>query len=206
MTKINSRDQVQLHIVDKNHIDKSHVESYIQARYEKAFNAHVDEFMPMFVAIYNQQQQLLSACGYRVASDEALFLEQYLDKPADDMMSNEFGQIIERHKLIEFGQLASFSHGMSPMHFMLMAEHLVALGYEWCIFTATDPLYAMMCRLGLQPTILANANSASVTDAQYKWGTYYHHQPKVSAGNIKQGLEQLLQLSQQRNINKKRVG
>lgn len=205
MTAINSRKQVKLQIIDKDHACRSDVESYIKSRYEQAFNAHIDEFMPMFVAIYDQHQQLLSTCGYRVASDAPLFLEQYLDAPAEQLMGEEFGQTIERQKLIEFGQLASFSRGMSPMHFMLMAEHLVALGYEWCIFTATDPLYAMMCRLGLEPTILAHANSGQISDTQDKWGTYYHHRPKVSAGNLKEGLQKLLQRPLDRSNNSKWV-
>ena len=105
--------------------------------------------MPTFLCVYTEQQELLSVCGYRIASQEPLFLEQYLPLHAEYMMQKQFSQPIQREKLIEFGQLASFSKGISPMHFLLITQHLIEQGFEWCIFTATDPLYAMMVRLGL---------------------------------------------------------
>lgn len=188
-----------LAVIDANHPLRAHVESYIYSRYSIAFNAHIHEFMPMFVAILDENNAILSACGYREADSAPLFLEQYLHAPADQLMSDTFEQPISRNKLIEFGQLASFSKGMSPLHFMLMAEHLVNAGYEWCIFTATDPLHAMMTRLRLHPVILTPANADYVQDGEEVWGNYYHHNPKVSAGNLKQGLAQLTSRFTSRN-------
>ena len=72
-------------------------------------------------------------------------------------MQQQFSQPIQRANLIEFGQLASFSKGISPLHFLFIAKHLIEQGFEWCIFTATDPLYAMMVHLGSAPTVLSNA-------------------------------------------------
>lgn len=92
---------------------------------------------------------------------------------------------------MEFGHLASFAKGMSALHFYLIAEMLVNLGFEWCIFTATDPLHAMMARLGLEPHIIAQADQNKVPDAESTWGSYYEHQPRVLAGNLQKGLERL---------------
>jgi hypothetical protein len=184
------RADIKLLSINEQHPLRGEVEQYVATRYAHAFNASITEFMPTFMAIY-QSGQLLSVCGYRVASQSQLFLEQYLQQPADIIMSTEFGESINRNKLIEFGQLASFSRGMSPLHFMLMTQHLVDLGFEWCIFTATDPLYVMMCRLGLHPHMLANADHEHIANAQSNWGTYYHKQPCVSAGNLRLGLSQL---------------
>lgn len=178
-------------IIDKQHPYRQDVEQYVSTRYKDAFNAKIIEFMPTFMAIYDDQQVLHSVCGFRVASQESLFLEQYLSQPADALMAIAFDQKIDRSKLIEFGQLASFSHGMSPLHFMLMTQKLVDSGFEWCIFTATDPLYVMMCRLGLQLHVLSDANPNVIPDAESTWGTYYHHQPRVSVVNLPLGLKQL---------------
>lgn len=193
MTTNTANSNFELRFIDKKHPCRKDVEQYVATRYQDAFNANIVEFMPTFIAIYNEQQEILSVCGYRVASQESLFLEQYLHQPADQLMTTSFDKNIDRSKLIEFGQLASFSHGLSPMHFMLMAQCLVDQGFEWCIFTATDPLYVMMRRLGLQMQVLSDANQEEIADAESTWGTYYHQKPRVSSGNLKLGLEQLTQ-------------
>ncbi len=179
-----------LEIIDRLHAKRSEVEDYITQRYSLAFDAHLNSFMPTFMALM-EGGDIRSLCGFRVASDEPLFLEQYLDQSADALLTDIFSLPIERCKLIEFGQLASFSKGFSPFHFLLMTRKLVENGYEWCIFTATDPLYAMMVRLGLNPTILADANPDKVPNAAYTWGNYYQHQPRIVAGNLRQGLAHL---------------
>jgi len=70
---------------------------------------------------------------------------------SEQVLSQRFSSDIQRSNLIEFGHLASFTKGTSPTHFYLMAEMLVSMGFEWCIFTATDPLHALMTRMGLEP-------------------------------------------------------
>lgn len=196
---------VTLKVINKSHPLRQSVEQYVASRYLQAFDAHITEFMPTFLGVYSEQNELLSVCGYRIASQEPLFLEQYLTLPAEQTMSRQFSQTIGRATLIEFGQLASFSKGISPWHFLLMANHLIEQGFEWCIFTATDPLYAMMVHLGLKPSVLGNADQLSITNTQTTWGTYYHTQPRVSAGNLKAGLAQLINRNEQIGRRKSRV-
>ncbi|MEJ2763463.1 thermostable hemolysin [Photobacterium sp. MCCC 1A19761] len=182
-----------LQIIHNNHPSRQAVERYIATRYRAAFHANLSEFMPAFMAVYDQSQQLHAACGFRIANQGPLFLEQYLSQPAEAAILSCCGITVQREKLVEFGQLASFSPGMSPLHFWMMAQYLVDAGYEWAIFTATDPLYAMMTRLGLNMTILSAASPDVIPDAAQTWGTYYHHQPRVSVGNLAEGLQQLSQ-------------
>jgi hypothetical protein len=183
---------VTLKVINKSHPLRQKVEQYVASRYLLAFDAHITEFMPTFLGVYSAQNELLSVCGYRIASHETLFLEQYLTMPAERIMSRQFSQPIARSSLIEFGQLASFSKGVSPWHFLLMAKHLIEQDFEWCIFTATDPLYVMMVHLGLNPSVLGDADQQNIEKTQTTWGTYYHTQPRVSAGNLKAGLAQLI--------------
>lgn len=191
MTKAGKASTYTLQIIHNNHPSRREVEHYIATRYHAAFHANLSEFMPAFMAIYDQSRQLHAACGFRIADQGPLFLEQYLSQPAETTIQSRCGVTVPRQKLVEFGQLASFSPGLSPLHFLLMAQHLVDAGYEWAIFTATDPLYAMMTRLGLKMTILSSANPDVIPDAAQTWGTYYHHQPRVSVGNLAEGMQQL---------------
>lgn len=180
--------QYDIVVADVGHPRRREIEHYISHRYQQAFQAKICEFMPYLVALFDDQQRLVSVCGYRLAKDEPLFLEQYLSQPADVLMSMHFQQRISREPLIEFGQLASFSCGMAPVHFAAMTHLLIEQGYRWCIFTATGPLYAMMNRLGLRPHSLMDADPAYIADADTVWGSYYHSKPRVSAGNLAAGL------------------
>ncbi|WP_051288149.1 thermostable hemolysin [Photobacterium halotolerans] len=195
MNQNNSNKLTLVHI-DKDHPFRDKTESYVASRYACAFHARIHTFMPDFLALVDDQNQLLSVCGFQSADAGPLFLEQYLDLPADRLMSEQFGLPVSRCELIEFGQLAAFSKGMSSLHFTLIARHLVNLGYHWCIFTATGPLQAMMRRFGLTPHILADASADRIPDAEKIWGTYYCHQPRISGGNLAAGLQALMQRQQ----------
>lgn len=195
MNQNNSNNLTLVHI-DKDHPFREKTESYVASRYASAFHARINTFMPDFLALVDNQNHLLSVCGFQSAAAGPLFLEQYLDLPADLLMSERLGLPVSRYELIEFGQLAAFSKGMSSLHFTLIARYLVNLGYHWCIFTATGPLQAMMRRLGLTPHILADASADRIPDAEKTWGTYYCHQPRISGGNLAAGLQTLIQRQQ----------
>ena len=177
-------------VIDAKHSRWQEATDYISQRYAQAFSAHIHTFMPRFMALVDHQK-ILSLCGIRSADEGELFLEQYLDEKADVILSQTYSTPITRDKLIEFGQLASFAKGMSPEHFYLMTRELVAQGYQWCIFTATDPLFSLMKRLGLEPTIITEADPNRICNARKIWGTYYEHQPRILVGNLKQGLQRL---------------
>ncbi|WPC76167.1 thermostable hemolysin [Vibrio porteresiae] len=180
---------ITLEFVDEHHPLRRDVESYVKNRYSVAFDARLQQFMPVFLVLV-ADGEIVSACGYRVANIEPLFLEQYLDESAEQAIGRLFDTEVDRAQLIEFGQLASFSKGLSAHHFLQMTRRMVAMGFDWCIFTATDPLYAMMRRLGLQPQVIVEADASRVINAQ-AWGTYYHYQPRIMAGDLKQGLQHL---------------
>ncbi|WP_282176077.1 thermostable hemolysin [Vibrio nereis] len=190
--------EIKLEIVAPNHPLWPKVTQQLCTRYEQAFDAKLATFMPEFMAL-TIDGEIKSLCGFRSAGNEALFLEQYLDDKAEVLLRQHFDTEISRSSVIEFGQLASFAHGNSPIHFFLMAEKLVEQGYEWCIFTATDPLHALMKRLGLSPIIIAEASPERVPEAEKIWGTYYQHKPRVLAGNLIQGYQHLLHLFHEAN-------
>lgn len=173
---------VELVLVDANHPLRDDIEHYVYQRYSLAFHADIDQFMPVFLVLF-EYGEIRSVCGLRDAGKGPLFLEQYLDASAETLLSAQFSQPIERGQVIEFGQLASFSNGFSPLHFYLMAQKLTAMGYAWCLCTVTGPLFSLMRRLGLHPVVLSDAQPGRIADAA-KWGDYYHAAPRVIAGNL----------------------
>ncbi|MCA0937213.1 thermostable hemolysin [Vibrio alginolyticus] len=179
-----------LDIVSPTHPLWHKVIEHVSLRYQKAFFAELKIFMPAYLTL-TDNDSIISVCGFRIAEQEPLFLEQYLDDEAQNLVSSIFQCDVKRSNLVEFGHLASFAKGMSALHFYLIAQMLVEHGFEWCIFTATDPLHAMMARLGLEPQVITHADPNKVPDAQSTWGSYYEHQPRVLAGNLVKGLERL---------------
>ncbi|HCF7765382.1 TPA: thermostable hemolysin, partial [Vibrio cholerae] len=124
-----------LEVITPTHPRWNEAIKLVDERYQQAFDAHLTTYMPAYLALLDKQV-MKSVCGYRIAEQEPLFLEQYLDEPADRLLAQRFACPIPRGKLIEFGHLASFGRGLSAFHFRLMAQQLVAMGFEWCIFTA----------------------------------------------------------------------
>ncbi len=185
-----SKQDFTLDIVSPTHPLWHNVIAHVSLRYQQAFFAELKLFMPAYLTLIDSDS-IISVCGFRIAEQEPLFLEQYLEDEAQNLVSSVFRCDIKRSNLVEFGHLASFAKGMSALHFYLIAQMLVDLGFEWCIFTATDPLHAMMARLGLEPQVIAHADPSKVPDAQSTWGSYYDHQPRVLAGNLVKGLERL---------------
>ncbi|WP_456295032.1 thermostable hemolysin [Vibrio sp. AK197] len=190
MENLFSVDGLYLDIIDTNHCQWNQAKHYIHERYAKAFDAQLNDYMPAFMALM-KEQEFVSLCGFRGAQSGELFLEQYLDIPADVIVSQQFSTAVKREQLVEFGQLASFNKGLSLVHFFLVAQALVARNYQWCIFTATDPLYAMMKRFGLSLVTIADADPNRILDATSIWGNYYQHQPRIVAGHLVSGLAHL---------------
>ncbi|AMG29554.2 delta-VPH [Grimontia hollisae] len=184
-------------LVGEHHPLREHVEHYVRERYALAFDATLLVFMPTFACILDSDGALLSVCGFRTADSGPLFLEQYLDSPAETVLSQQFGTVIPRDAVIEFGQLASFSRGVSLTLFAHLSQYLVSCGYQWGIFTATGPLQALMHRFGLQPVTLQRADACRVENAASLWGSYYSFLPHVSAGNLVGGATQLSRLLNQ---------
>ncbi|SET50271.1 thermostable hemolysin [Thorsellia anophelis] len=183
-----------LHLVtiEPNDVAWPKVQQYVHDRYKIAFDAQLNTFMPHFMALFDDKEEIRSLCGFREGrNNTSLFLENYLDDSADHILSLHFQTNINREKMIEFGQLASFSRGISAYHFLLMTERLVEMGYEWCIFTATDLLHALIKHMGLQTTLIAYADPKRVANAEKIWGHYYEHQPRILAGNLIEGAKAL---------------
>lgn len=173
--------------VDVSHPQSNAVRKYVYRRYKRAFNAQLDEFMPVFLTLF-EGDKIVSVCGIRAANTSPLFLEQYLDQSAEVLVSNALGSNVERSELIEFGQLASFSMGFSKEHFHLMAQKLIDQGYRYCIFTATQPLMALMKRMGLNLNIVHNADDSRVANAS-RWGSYYQYSPQIVVGHLQDGIQ-----------------
>jgi len=133
----------------------------------------------------------LSASGFRPACGEQLFLEKYLDEPVESLLSRQIGKNINRRSVIEVGNLASDCPGSSRLMIMAMNCLFDQQGFGWVVMTGTNELLNIFTNLQLEPLLLVQAEAYRLDDEQYDWGRYYTHCPRVMAGNVKSGHQEL---------------
>jgi hypothetical protein len=182
------RTQPKLEPVHLLHPERSACEGFIAARFQRAHGARIGHFSPHLLGVRDALGRWRAASGYTPADGRRLFLEQYLDAPVEEVLARHRGRPIDRHGIVEVGNLAAASTGMARALIPLLAGHLERLGYEWVVFTATRELRNTFARLGLQPVALAPADPARLLARDVDWGRYYDNDPVVMAGRIRHGV------------------
>ncbi len=168
-----------------DHPQRAEMEHHIRHGFSSAFDARVEAFMPTLLALVDAQGMALAVCGIRSAGLETLYLEHYLARPVEQMLSEVQGRPIDRARMVEIGQLAALRHGHARMLFHHLIHYLVAEGFDWCVFTATGPLAAMLKHQGFQAQVFCPARADCIEDAQRLWGRYYEHAPRVCCGDLR---------------------
>jgi hypothetical protein len=159
------------------------LERYIAERFQEVHGAHVEHFCSHLVGVCDTLGHWQAAAGYTPAASGRLFLEQYLDEPAEQALAAAARTCVARASVAEVGNLAA-APGMGRMLIPAIGRHLHRLGYRWVVFTATRELRNALRRLQLEPLQLAPALPSRLPDAGAAWGSYYRHDPAVMGGRI----------------------
>lgn len=171
---------------------RGEAEGFIRRVFAAHYGANVHSFAPDLMLL-ERHGRPYAATGWRGAATGPLFLESYLDQPAEALLSNLAGHAVARGKVAEVGHLAALQPGSGVAIILALAAHLDRHGYEWVIFTATRDLLGIFAKLGLPPLALARADPARLGAAAGDWGRYYDTGPIVVAGRIRLALERLQQ-------------
>mgnify|MGYP003152246901 CR=1 FL=1 len=164
------------------------VEDFIRRRFQQAYGAEPSLRIPRLLALTTVQGTLLAAVGVRDASQEKLFLEDYLMQPVEALMP-EPGTL--RSRIAEIAHLAGVEAGVSRYLFASLSVWLYGAGYDWVVCTGTDQLRNSLHRLGIATQVLADADPARLPDGGVGWGRYYDHHPVVMAVRVADGLAAL---------------
>ncbi len=81
------------------------------------------------------------------ASNGKLFVEQYLPRPVEEVISEKLGIAVARDQILEIGNLVSTWKGSSLLLFIVIGEVMERLGYRYVIFTGTREVKALLGRL-----------------------------------------------------------
>jgi hypothetical protein len=163
---------------------RAELEGFIARRFERAYGAKLTHFLPHLLGLRDDGGRWLAAVGYCGAASGPLFLEQYLEAPVEQLLSQALDRPVERDRVVEIGNLAAVRAGIARMLIPSLASHLRAEGFELAVFTATRELRNAFQRLSLGPIVLGAADPARVSGGAAAWGTYYAHAPAVVGGHL----------------------
>jgi hypothetical protein len=173
------------------HDDRADVERYVASIYAAHHGARLAEFMPWLLAFRDRTGQLRAAVGIRPARGSRLFVEQYLDATAEQVVAGALGRPVDRDSLVEVGSLAAGRPGDARRLILCLTRGLHAAGQRWVLFTATRQLRNAFTRLGLAPVALGPADPARLAPSATDWGRYYDTAPEVLCGDIAAGAAQI---------------
>jgi len=179
-------------IVDERALKRPQAEEFIHENYARNYGADVRHFLPRLMTLHDNAGELMATLGFCRARTNRLFLEQYLDKPVETVLSTALGADVGRYGLVEVGNLAASRAGGSRWLIAALTAYLKAAGYDWAVFTAVPSLRNSFVRMGVELVALAPADKARLSDDEQKlWGAYYDTEPVVVAANVHQSFRAL---------------
>ncbi len=162
-------------------------ETFVAQVYRARYGARLTVFMPQLLVWRDDAGALRAVVGLRHGGDMPLFVEQYLDMPAEAAVAAALGRPVAREALVEVGNFAACSAGDARAVIVHLTERLHAAGVRWVLFAATRQLRNAFDRLHLATVELADADPARLGEGSADWGTYYDAQPKLMFGDVAAG-------------------
>ena len=163
---------------------RGELERFIAERFRSAYGANVGHFCAHLLGMRDAHGAWQAAAGYTPAASSALYLEHYLDRPVEVVLSGAVGREVLRERIAEVGNLASAARGFGGRFLPALRRYLIDLDYRWVVFTATREVRGILQHLAFETRALAPASPQRLPDGGAGWGTYYAHEPAVMAGTI----------------------
>jgi hypothetical protein len=171
--------------------ERRRVERFLEREFRVAYSARISRHYPTLMSVQDDEGTILGALGFRYASEEPLFLEQYLDTPVDAAITQVRDRVASRNEIVEVGNLASRASGASIFLFTALTAYLQQQNMQYITVTATDFLHRYFTRLGIAPAILGHADQTRLPDKGQSWGSYYQTMPRILVGGVGQSYEKL---------------
>ncbi len=170
-----------LHMPGEAH--RQRIESFIHQRFAHQYGADISVFLPLLLSA-SDDKGVNAALGFQAATEAPLFLEQYLECDIETMLSLITQTDIDRHSIVEIGNLASGRQRATQTLFLLLAQILHSAGYEWVVFTANRAVREWLARMQIPAFVIQEADPQRLIDKGTNWGSYYEDHPVVFAANI----------------------
>ncbi|MCW8931402.1 MAG: thermostable hemolysin [Gammaproteobacteria bacterium] len=167
-------------------------ERFIHDVFNNYYAADIQNFLPFLLQLTNDNADIVAALGFRPANNTELFLENYLNKPVEQLLAGSFKQPVDRNDIVEIGNLAIGERGAARSLIVALTGFLFAARYKWCVFTIAKPLINTFRRMDIELEFLTPANNNFMNQQEKKsWGSYYQHNPQVMACRVDQAYQVL---------------
>jgi Thermostable hemolysin len=171
-----------VHFSGRDAADRAEIEQFIAAIFFQVCGAKVRFFLPTLMSLRDQDGKLVAACGIRNAGTERLYLESYMDKPVEQVISELTGSTVERSDIVEIGNYSVAEMGMSRQLISAIFDQLHATSKQWAVFTAVQVVRNALIKSGIIPEILCDADIKRLPpEEQFNWGSYYEQKPQIMA-------------------------
>ena len=173
---------LELALVDRANPQRANAEAFVRRIFEQAYGARLESFYPILLCITRPDGSYAAIAGIRQAGEQTLFSEHYLDQSIETRLG------IERHRVVEVGNLAPADAGQARWLIGAVTALLAGAGFSRVVFTAVPRLKNAFSRMGLPLTRLADARAECLPGKLAQdWGSYYQHNPAVFSGDIQLG-------------------
>lgn len=184
--------QLRLRERREGEVGRAELEQLVAGAFERSHGATVRSFMPNLVGLEDRGGALRGAAlGYRGAAGGPLFLEQYLDRPIEQVIAARVtdGRAVQRADIVEVGNLAGRGCRSAIYLVAQLPRFLVGKGYRWLTFTGTQRVRDILEGLGAPLLDLGVADPGRLAAGADEWGRYYEAAPRVMAGWLPDGLK-----------------
>jgi hypothetical protein len=179
--------------------NRREVERHIADVFANTYGAEVTEFAPFLMSMVCAGN-ISAVAGIRPAQSGPLFLEQYLDDPVEQVLSNRYGQAIDRHEIFELGNLAALRSGVCLLFYMILAGVMMRTKLNYVVFAGTKQVAKGVGRLGFHMESIVAADPSRLGDTSANWGSYYDSEPQVMAIDLGKSMQALSQLTLPRTL------
>lgn len=171
--------------IDQGHPHRPEVEAFIADVYRRRYGAELDAFLPLLLAFRDTAGTLVAAVGMRRASAGRLFVESYLDQPAERVIAAQARAAVRRDALVEIGNFAALTPGAARELIATLIPLLQGAELRWVVWVATRQLRNAFERLALATHSLGPALPDRLGAAAVRWGSYYEARPEVLFGDLR---------------------
>lgn len=173
---------------ERDHPQRTSVEGFVRHAFALKHGARIRSFMPTLFALEGSDHRICGVAGMRGAGSEPLFLERYLSRPIELVLSERVSEPVRREQIVEVGNLASLSC-RAAFHLVAMLPQLLCdRGHLWVTFTATDVVRGILDKFNAPVVDLTGASADKVADLGDDWGRYYESDPRVMAAWLPHGV------------------
>lgn len=182
--------ELHLRLVEPAQAGRLKTQAFIARAYRRVFDAQLHSFYPSLIALHGANNALAGAAGARYADGQTLFLEQYLPRPVEYMISRAAGTEVKRDSIVELGNLSVGRPALTYPFIGMIGGWLQTYRVEWIVFALTQSLRRLFRRAGVDMLDLGAAEPSLLGPSPNVWGRYYEHDPRVMAARLAPGINQ----------------